>query len=104
MTYRARKERLTVTVDPGVVRAGNEAVAAGRAESLSGWVNHAMAELAAKERRLQAMAEALALYERDFGPISAGELVAQERADRRNAVAVRGRARATKRGKRGGAA
>ena len=96
----ARKERLTVTVDPAVVRAGNEAVAAGRAESLSGWVNLAMSELATKERRLQAMADAIALYERVFGEISAAELVVQERADRRNAIVPRGRPKAAKRGKR----
>ena len=85
----ARKERLTITVDPAVIRAGNEAVAAGRADSLSGWVNLAMAERAAKERRLQAMSEALALYEREFGTISEAELVAQERADRDDALIVR---------------
>ena len=33
-----RKERLTVTVDRNVVAAGSAAVAAGRADSLSGWV------------------------------------------------------------------
>jgi len=92
-----RKERLTVTVDPSVIRAGNEAVAAGRAESLSGWVNHAMAEFAAKERRLTALAEAVALYERRFGTISEAELVAQERADREHAIVVRGRHRTAKR-------
>ena len=100
----SRKERLTITVDPAVIRAGNEAVAAGRAESLSGWVNLAMAERAAKERRLQAMAEALGLYEREFGTISEAELVAQERADRDDAVIVRGRPKARKRPKRGRAA
>jgi hypothetical protein len=100
----ARKERLTVTVDAEVLRAGNEAVAAGRAESLSGWVNLAMAELAMKERRLKAMAEAVALYERDFGVMSEAELVAQERSDRRNAIVVRGRSTTNKRGKRGRAA
>ena len=100
----ARKERLTITVDPAVLRAGNEAVAAGRAESLSGWVNLAMTERAAKERRLQAMAEALALYERDFGTISDAELLAQERADRSQALVVRGRPRAAKPKRRGRAA
>lgn len=96
----SRKERLTITVDPAVVRAGNEAVAAGRAESLSSWVNLAMAERAAKERRLQAMSEALELYEREFGTISEAELVAQERADRDDALIVRGRPKAGKRSKR----
>ena len=86
-----RKARLTVTVDRALVRAANEAVAAGRAESLSGWVNLALAERAATERRLQALAEAVALYEEEFGTISPAELTAQERADRRSAVVVRGR-------------
>jgi hypothetical protein len=95
-----RKERLTITVDPDVLRAGNEAVAAGRAESLSGWVNLAMAERAAKERLLLAMAEAIELYEREFGAISEAELVAQARADRDDAVVVRRRPRTSKRSKR----
>ena len=43
------KERLTVTVDPQLVRAGGDAVAA---------------------------------YEKEFGPITAAEIAAQERADR----------------------
>ncbi len=85
-----RKERLTVTVDPALVRAGGKAVAAGHAESLSGWVNLAMAERVAKELRLRAMADAVAMYEAEFGPISQAELVAQERADRRSAIVVRG--------------
>jgi hypothetical protein len=84
------KERLTVTVDRALVRAANKAVAAGRAPSLSGWVNLALAERAAKERSLQAMAEAVAAFEAEFGAISEEELVAQARADRRTAIVVRG--------------
>jgi Arc/MetJ-type ribon-helix-helix transcriptional regulator len=85
-----RKERLTVTVDAELVDAGNEAVAAGRAESLSGWVNAALAEREAKERRLRAMAEAVTAYEKQFGTISAVEMAAQQRDDDRAAVIVRG--------------
>jgi Arc/MetJ-type ribon-helix-helix transcriptional regulator len=90
---RTVKERLTVTVDPALIRAGNEAVAKGRAESLSGWVNLALAERAAKERRLEALADAVAAYEARHGEISAEELAAQALADRRAAVVVRGRPR-----------
>jgi hypothetical protein len=79
-----------VTVDPALVEAGTEAVAAGRADSLSAWVNLALAERVDKERRLRAMGEAIAAYEADFGPISAEELAAQERADRRSARVIRG--------------
>lgn len=87
---RILKERLTVTVDPAFVQAGNEAVAAGYADSLSAWVNLALAERSAKERRLRAMGEAVAAYEAEFGVITAEELVAQERADRRSARVLRG--------------
>jgi len=92
-----RKERITVTVDRDLIQAGSNAVAAGRAESLSGWVNLAMAEQAAKERRLRAMAEAVATYEAQFGVISQAELLAQARADASSAVVVRGRRKATPR-------
>ena len=80
---------MTVTVDRALVEAANEAVAAGRASSLSTWVNGALAERAAKDRHLRALAEAVGDYEAAFGEISAGELVQQQRDDRRTAVPVR---------------
>ena len=86
----ARKARLTVTVDHDLIAAGNHAVAEGRAESMSAWVNAALAEKAAKERRLTALAAAVAAYEAQFGAISAQELVDQARADREAATVVRG--------------
>jgi Arc/MetJ-type ribon-helix-helix transcriptional regulator len=86
------KARLTVTVDPHLVRAGNEAVSEGRAESLSAWVNLALAERVGKERRLRALAEAIAAYEAEFGVITSEELAVQERADRGSARVVRGAA------------
>ncbi len=85
----ARKERVTVTVDRDLLEAANEAVASGRASSLSTWVNAAMAERAAKDRYLRALAEAIAGYEAEFGTISEAELIAQQREDRRTAIAVR---------------
>ena len=84
-----RKERMTVTVDRALVEAANEAVASGRASSLSTWVNAALAERVAKDRHLRALAEAVAGYEAEFGEISAAELVAQQREDRRMSLAVR---------------
>ncbi len=85
-----KKERLTVTVDAELILAGARAVKAGRADSLSGWVNDALVERQVKERRLQAMAEAVAAYEAEFGVITAEEMAAQERADEKNAIRVRG--------------
>ncbi len=92
-----RSARLTVTIDPALIQAGQDAVAAGRAESVSAWVNLALAERVAKERRLAAMADAVAAYEGDFGAISAEELSAQARADREAAIVVRGKPRASAR-------
>jgi hypothetical protein len=86
-----RKERLTVTVDRALVRAANAAVAAGRADSLSGWVNLALEEHVLKERRFAAMADAISAYEARFGVITPDEMEAQARADRRAAVVFRGR-------------
>ncbi len=85
-----RKARLTVTVDANLVDAGNRAVKTGRADSLSGWVNAALAEREDKERRLRAMAEAVAAYEAEFGVISDQEMAAQQRSDDKNAIVVRG--------------
>lgn len=90
ITRRAVKERLTVTVDPGLVQAGALAVAEGRADSLSAWVNAALAERAAKEQRQKAMSDALAAYEAEFGAITVEEMAAQQRADRERAVVIRG--------------
>ena len=82
---------MTVTVDSELIEAANRAVAEGQVTSLSGWVNLALSERADKERRLRALAEAIAAYEEKFGEITTAELASQERADRRNAVAVRPR-------------
>jgi Arc/MetJ-type ribon-helix-helix transcriptional regulator len=88
-----RKERLTVTVDPDFIEAGNDAVAEGRAESLSAWVNTALRETVAKERRLAALATAITDYEKRYGTITKDELAEQTRADRRAATVVRGGAK-----------
>jgi hypothetical protein len=85
-----RKARLTVTVDQELVRAGNRSVAAGEADSLSGWVNLALSERVSRERRLRALADAVAAYEAEFGVITPEELALQERKDSRSAVVVRG--------------
>src|SRR5262245_37089696 len=87
---RHRKTRVTVTIDPILVRAATDAVAEGRAESLSGWVNLALTERASKEQHLRAMSAAIAAYEAEHGAITTDEILAQERADRQAARVVRG--------------
>jgi hypothetical protein len=91
-----RKERLTVTVDPDLIEAGNQAVAAGLAESLSGWVNAALVERAIRDRRLRSLSDAITAYEADHGQITADEMATQARRDREEAVVVRGSRRTSK--------
>jgi hypothetical protein len=98
-----RKERLTVTVDRALLRAAQDAVAAGRADSVSAWVSRALSDRVEKERRLSAMAEAIAAYEADFGMISDEEMAEQRRADRTSAVVIRGSGHPTGRRRQSGA-
>jgi hypothetical protein len=86
----AKKHRLTVTVDPELIEAGQRAVKSGQAESVSGWVSAALEEKVLRDRKLALLAAAVADYEQEFGEISAEEIVTQRRADRRDATVVRG--------------
>lgn len=89
-----------MTVDAHLLEAGSAAVKAGRAESLSAWVNGALAARVADERRLRALDEAIADYEAEFGVMTAAELAAQRRKDRQNAIVVRGKRGAARRRRR----
>ncbi len=87
----AKKRRLTVTVDPELIEAGQRAVEDGQADSVSGWVSAALEDKVVRDRRLAHLAAAVADYEKDFGEISAEEIAAQRRDDRQHATVVRGR-------------
>ena len=87
------KQRMTVSVDEDLVSAGAAAVAAGRAASVSAWVNQALVEKAANDLRIDALAEAIAAYEEEHGAISDEELVEQVRSDRDAAAARRSSAK-----------
>jgi hypothetical protein len=97
---RARKERLTVTIDRDLIEVAEEAVAMGEADSVSAWVNAALVERADKERRLRAGAKAIAAYEAQFGVITEEEMEEQRRLDRANAIVVRGDPRKRKKATR----
>ena len=84
------KQRLTVTVDPELVKAGRQAVEAGEADSVSGWVNEAIEDKVRRDRKLRALAAAIADYESEFGEITDEEIAAQQRLDREQATVVRG--------------
>ncbi|MGB3410999.1 MAG: hypothetical protein WBA45_07355 [Microthrixaceae bacterium] len=87
----SRKRRLTVTVDPELIDAGQRAVKSGQAESVSSWVNSALEEKIRHDLKLELLATAVADYEQEFGEISAEEIATQRRADRQDATVVRGR-------------
>src|SRR5262245_10416600 len=90
---RRTKERVTLTLDRELVEAAGQAVRSGRADSLSSWINQALSEKVARERRLQGLSAAILAYESEFGQITEAEIDAQRRADRREALVVRGRRR-----------
>lgn len=92
-----RKQRLTVTVDPELVKAGQHAVESGEAESVSGWVSAALEDKVRRDRKLRLLAVAIADFEDEFGEITAEEIAAQQRLDREQATVVRGQRRNSKR-------
>ncbi len=92
----SKKHRLTVTVDPELIEAGQRAVKSGQAESVSGWVSAALEDKVRRDRKLALLAAAVADYELEFGEISAEEIAIQRRADRRGATVVRGPQQATR--------
>jgi hypothetical protein len=83
------RERLSATVEAELLAAGRAAVADGRAESLSAWVNDALRRQADYERRLQALDEFLHAYESEHGEITEDEMRDATRAARARAVVVR---------------
>ena len=84
------KERLSASVDADLVAAAQEAVAQGRAESVSAWVNEALRLKAAQDRRLRALDEFVAAFEAEHGEITEAEMSGAARRSRGRAVVVRG--------------
>lgn len=88
----SEKGRLSASVDTVLLSAAHEAVAAGRAESVSAWVNDALRMKAAHDAGLAALDEFLAAFEAEHGEITAIEIDAVARRARGRAVVVRGTA------------
>jgi Arc/MetJ-type ribon-helix-helix transcriptional regulator len=84
------KERLSASVDEGLVAVAQEAVARGEAESVSAWVNDALRLKADHDRRLRAIDDFLAAYEAEHGPVTGEEIRDAARRARSRAVVVRG--------------
>jgi Arc/MetJ-type ribon-helix-helix transcriptional regulator len=85
------KVRLSATVDDEFVETARRAVSDGRAESVSAWVNDALARQAAHDRRLQALDEFIDEYEAEHGVISDEEMREARRRVSSRARVVRGR-------------
>jgi len=84
------KSRLSVTIDADLIEAGQAAVAAGEAESVSAWVNEALRLKAEQDRRLRALDQFIAAYEAEHGEITDEQMDAAVRSMRERAIVVRG--------------
>lgn len=84
------RHRLSVSVDQDLVDAGHDAVAAGRAPTLSAWVSAALRRQVEEDHRFDGLGEYLDAYEREHGPITDEEIEAVRAHDRATAVRVRG--------------
>ena len=84
------KERLSASVDAELLAVAQEAVAQGRAESVSAWVNEALRLKVAHDRRLRAIDEFVAAFEAEHGEITEAEMSEAARRARGRAVVVRG--------------
>lgn len=80
------KLRLSASVDADLVAAAEEAVARGRFESVSAWVNDALRAKAEQERRLEALGAFVAAYEKEHGIIGADEMRSAVRRARARAI------------------
>jgi len=83
------RERLSATIEADLLEAGRVAVAEGRAESLSAWVNGALRRQADHDRRMKALDGFLDSYEAEHGEITEQEIEAATRRARARAVVVR---------------
>src|SRR6266536_80949 len=89
------KQRLSASVDADLLDVAQHAVAQGRAENVSAWVNDALRLKVAHDRRLAAIDEFLRAYEAEHGEITDQEIAGAVRRARSRAVVVRSKADAS---------
>ncbi len=92
------KVRLSASVDADLVEAAEAAVAKGRLESVSAWVNEALRARVEDDRRLEAMGAFIAAHEAEHGVISQREMRAAARRARAGSLAREGARRSRSRG------
>ena len=86
---RMTKSRITISVDRRYVQAAKEAVRLGEADSVSAWVEKAMAERAENDTHLRGLRQLLADYEAQHGAFTPEELAESERQAMQDAERVR---------------
>lgn len=85
----SERQRLSATVESGLLDAARRAVEEGRSASVSAWVNDAMRRQAGHDQRMQALDDFLHDYEAEHGTISDGEMALAAHRVRGRAIAVR---------------
>lgn len=83
------KQRLSASVDAELLQLAQSAVEAGRAESISAWVNDALRLKADHEQRMEALDSFIAAYEDEHGEITESEIDGAVRRARERATVVR---------------
>lgn len=83
------KKRLSASVDASLLEAAKQAVARGRAPTLSAWVSEALRLMHEHDRRLEALAEFVESFEADHGEISVDEIRMATRRAHARTVTVR---------------
>lgn len=83
------KQRLSASVDADLLDVAQHAIAQGRADSMSAWVNDALRLKAEHDKRLAALDEFLRAYEAEHGEITDQEVADAARRARSRAVVVR---------------
>jgi Arc/MetJ-type ribon-helix-helix transcriptional regulator len=83
------EQRLSASVDADLIQAAEAAVARGRFDSVSAWVNKALRSKLEHDRRLHALGAFVAAYEAEHGEISPEEIRNATRRARGRAIVVR---------------
>jgi len=87
------RQRLSASVDASLLSAVEDAVARGRAPTVSAWVNDALRLKLEQEQRLEALAAFVGAYEAEHGEITPAQIARAQRAARARAIPVRKRRR-----------
>ncbi len=83
------KQRLSASVDADLIEAAEAAVACGRFDSVSAWVNDALRLKLEQERRLDALDSFVRGYEAEHGEITPADIRDAARRARSRAIPVR---------------